>query len=61
MIECKSCSSTKLHAVGVVSDTVGARCAKCGMGLVLTVTNLPDEAVDELVDQIFVDWPNQTV
>jgi uncharacterized Zn finger protein len=59
MIECKSCGSTKLQAVGVVSDTVGARCTACGTGHILTVTNLPDKEVEELVDQIFVDWPDQ--
>jgi uncharacterized Zn finger protein len=59
MIECKSCGSTKLQAVGVVSDTVGVRCTVCNTCHTLTVTDLPDKEVDELVDQIFVDWPDQ--
>jgi uncharacterized Zn finger protein len=61
MIECESCGSTKLRAVGIVSDTVGSRCRSCGAGHILTVTYLPEQEVEELIDQIFVDWPNQTV
>jgi uncharacterized Zn finger protein len=60
MIKCKSCGSTKLRAVGVVSDIVGARCTACGTGHILTVSDTSDKEVDELVDQIFIDWPGQT-
>ena len=56
MIRCRQCGSTELHAVGVVSDTVGAKCAECGTGMVVTIKGLPDEQVDALVDQIFVNW-----
>jgi len=60
MIKCRACGGQRLTAIGLVSDTVGARCFDCGLGHIFTVTGMPDKEVDELVEQIFVDWDFET-
>ena len=60
MFKCKACDSTELTALGVLGNIVAARCRHCGLDHMIRTDEISDEDVDELVEQIFVDWDSET-